>query len=230
MKKVELAFLFCGVCGNALYLICNGLFTPWYILLTVALWLSSSAIQVAMHEIGHLIGGLISKYNLVCFSVGAVQLSYRNKSKFTISFAKNHGSQCIMEPRNPEKPSYLCYNLGGIFANLVFVLMSAVLLLLDLHITNLLFINLVCSGVQKIIVNSVPSFVNGAPSDAYVVKLLSCNKAVQKDYCKYLKLYASYYREDTIDCRDYEYFRPLDVPEKELLYYREIQSILAEIC
>ena len=76
--------------------------------------------------------------------------------------------------------------------------------------------------------NSIPGIVNGAPSDAFVIKLLSNNRDTQRDYCMYLKLYASYYREDSIDCKTYEYYRPLDVAENELLYYREIQSILTE--
>lgn len=229
MKIVELVFLLCGVCVNTLYLIGNELFMPGYILLAVVLWLSASALHLAIHEIGHLVGGLISGYNLVFFSIGSVKLSYSQKKKFTVSIGKSHGGQCIMEPRNTEICHYLCYNLGGVFANLLLALAAGGLLLFDLHCANLLFINIVCVGTQKIFMNSIPSNKNGAPNDAFVVKLLSHNEHTQRDYCMYLKLYASYYREDSIDCKNYEYYRPLDVAENELLYYHEIQSILTEL-
>jgi len=229
MKKVELTFLICGICFNLLYLNGNGLFEIKYILMAAVLWFTASALQLSLHEIGHLVGGLFSGYNLVFFSVGTVKLSYTQQKRFSISIGKSHGGQCVMEPRNSESNHYLCYNLGGIFANLLTTLAATGLLLFDSHIANLLFINLTCVGVQKILLNGIPVIVNGIPSDAYVVKLLSNNKDVQKDYCMYLKLFASYYREDNIDCECYDYYRPLDVAENELLYYREIRSILAEI-
>lgn len=227
MKKVEMAFLFCGICVNILYLADNDILKLEFILISVVLWLVASALQVAIHEIGHLVGGLISGYTLVFFSIGAVKLSYIKK-RFSITIGKSRGGQCVMEPRNPETSHYFCYNLGGIFANLLFSFAAGGLLLIDSHIANLLFINLLCVGAQKIVMNSIPNFVNGAPSDAFVIKLLSNNRDTQRDYCMYLNLYASYYREDSIDCKNYEYYRPLDVAENELLYYREIQSILTE--
>lgn len=229
MKKVELAFLFCGICVNILYLNGNDLFKLRYILFVVVLWLSVSVLHLTIHEIGHLIGGLISGYNLVFFSIGTVNLSYSQKKKFSISIGKSRGGQCVMEPGNPETCRYLCYNLGGAFANLLLALAAGGLLLFDAHITNLLFINLICVGTQKILMNCIPHIVNGVPNDAYVVKLLSHNEYTQKDYCMYLKLFASNYREESIDSKNYLYYRPLDVAEKELLYYREIQSILEEM-
>ena len=229
MKKVELAFLICGICFNLLYLTGNGLFEMEYIVIVAVLWLTATALQLSFHEMGHLIGGLISGYCLVFLNIGAVRLSYNQEKKLSISIGKSHGGQCVMEPRNSESRHYLCYNLGGIFTNLLISLAAGGLLLLDSHFANLLFINLTCVGVQKILLNGIPIIVKGTPSDAYVVKLLSNNKDVQKDYCMYLKLFASYYREDSIDCECYKYYRPIDVAEKELLYYREIQSLLAEM-
>lgn len=229
MKIVELVFLLCGVCVNTLYLIGNELFMPGYILLAVALWLTASALHMAIHEMGHLIGGLISGYYLVYFSIGPVNFSYSQKKKFSISIGKSRGGQCVMEPRNPDTCHYLCYNFGGVVANLLLALAAGGLLLLGSHFANLFFINLVCVAAQKIVMNSIPGIVNGTPNDAFVVKLLTHNEHTQRDYYMYLKLYASYYREDSIDYKNYEYYRPLDVAEIELLYYREIKSILAEI-
>lgn len=228
MKKVELAFLLCGVCANALYLLGNDLFALGYILLAVFLWFGTAAIHLAVHELGHLVGGLMSGYSLVFFSVGGVRLSYRKKKKISISIGKSRGGQCVMEPRKPEKRRYLLYNLGGAAANLLLTLAAGALLLIGLHSTNLLFINLAVVGMQKIVINCIPRIANGVPNDAYVIKLLSRNPYTQKDYCMYLKLFAAYYRENPVDSSDYMYDRPLDVAENELLYYREMQSILEE--
>lgn len=229
MKKVEFTFLLCGVGADLLYLSCNGLLKPGYVFLAVVLWLCASALHLAAHEMGHLLGGLVSGYKLVFFSIGSVVFSCGQNKKFSVSVGKSRGGQCVMEPGNAAACHYLCYNLGGVFANFLLASASGGLLLLGAHAASLLCINLVCVGMQKIILNSIPNMVNGVPNDAYVISLLSRNEDIRMDYCMYLKLYASYYREEKIEVQDYQYDRPLDAAENELLYYREIQSILAEI-
>lgn len=228
MKKVELVFFALCLCANVFYMYTNDLSGFLYILFAVLAWLTASALHLAAHELGHLAGGLLSGYKLVLISLGPLALSYDPGRKGKVRIEKSRGGQCVMEPKKITPCRYRRYNYGGIAGNLVLVFASGLLVPVAAHIAYMLLIDLVCVGLMKIVVNCIPSIAGGVPNDAYVVRLLSGNEWVQKDYCVYLKLYGALLRDEEIDAAQYRYNRPLNVSENELLYYREIQSILEE--
>ena len=133
-----------------------------------------------------------------------------------------------MLPPNIEPVRYVAYNIGGIMMNLIITIASVLLLLVDANIANLVFIEFVFSGVFKIIANSVPNIVNGAPTDGYILKLLKNKPLVQSDYLQYLSLYAKIYWEEDICVDDYVYARH-EENKDNLLYYEGIKDLIDDI-
>lgn len=132
----------------------------------------------------------------------------------------------------PPKTSiirYKAYTLGGIYANVFISVISLLLLLFDSFYTTLFFIQLLFIGIIKIIINLFPTINHDIPNDGYVLRLLSHNAAVQKDYLFYLSLYASLFRNESICPSEYLYVRELPKNEAELLYYNGIRNLLKTI-
>ncbi len=87
-------------------------------LLAAGIWL-----QMALHELGHLLFGLLSGYRFLSYRVGRVMV-LREKGKLRLrrySLAGT-GGQCLMLPPEgePETMPVALYNLGGVFMNLIF--------------------------------------------------------------------------------------------------------------
>lgn len=86
-------------------------------LLGLGLWL-----QTVLHELGHLVFGLVSGYRFLSFRVGRVLL-LREKGKLRLrrySLAGTSG-QCLMLPPegDPETIPVRLYNLGGVMMNVL---------------------------------------------------------------------------------------------------------------
>lgn len=77
-------------------------------------------IQVAIHETGHLIFGLLTGYRFVSFRIGSLMLVRKN-GRFCLKrySLKGTGGQCLMAPPEPyrENMPFLLYHLGGSIAN-----------------------------------------------------------------------------------------------------------------
>lgn len=133
----------------------------------------------------------------------------------------------MMIPKTAVSIRYKAYNLGGISANVFVVTLSFLLLLNNSFWTSLLFVELLCVGTQKVLVNAIPHKTNSIPNDAYVVKLLKRDEAIQKDYAMYLRLYGKLFLDEDISPQDFMYEREVSEDEEEMLYYNEIQDILS---
>ena len=134
-----------------------------------------------------------------------------------------------MLPPNREPVKYVVYNMGGVMLNALIVFCSVALLFINLHITTLIFIEMVFSGVYKVITNLVPSIRSGAPTDGYVLKLLKKNALAQRDYLKYLSLYTALFWEEKVCIEDYRYEREPVENVSEMLYYNAIQELLDDV-
>ena len=93
-------------------------------------------------------------------------------NKPSILWKGSLSGQCVMLPKHIENVRFKAYNMGGILANAILMIFSFALLLMDSFWTSLLFVELICVGIQKIIVNAVPHKTNSVPNDGYIVKLL----------------------------------------------------------
>lgn len=91
-------------------------------------------IQLIIHELGHLIFGLITNYKFSSFRIGNIIL-IKNKKKFKVKLLKitGTGGQCIMTPPDliNNKMPVILYNLGGVLLNII-----TALIFIGLHIIN----------------------------------------------------------------------------------------------
>ena len=188
-------------------------------------YLLSSAIHLLAHECGHFIGGAISGYKLLCLQLGPLKVVIKNDKPILVWRGSLSG-QCVMIPKQVNSVCFKAYNLGGILANTLIVVLGFVLLLFDSFWMALLFVELMCVGIQKILVNAIPHKTNSVPNDGYIVKILKKDKAIQKDYAIYLMLYGKLFLDEDISPQDFTYEREVSEDEDEMLYYNEIQDIL----
>lgn len=78
-------------------------------------------VHIIIHELGHLIAGLISGYTFMLFRIGSLGI-IKEKDKFkTISFSMSGTlGQCLMNPpESSMKKPYRLYLSGGVLANLI---------------------------------------------------------------------------------------------------------------
>ena len=79
-------------------------------------------LQLIIHELGHLIFGLLSGYKFSSFRIGnIILLKHRKKLKFKKLKIAGTAGQCLMSPpeiKDGKVPVFL-YNLGGALLNLI---------------------------------------------------------------------------------------------------------------
>ena len=93
----------------------------------------ATLLHTIIHEGGHLVFGLLTGYKFISFRVGSFMLKKEDKKlvfkRFTLA---GTGGQCLMSPpelKNERMP-YVMYNLGGALMNIVFSIITGVLMIL----------------------------------------------------------------------------------------------------
>ena len=87
----------------------------------------SFALQIILHETGHLIGGLLTGYKFCSFRIGNLQLQRENGAlRFRRLKLAGTGGQCLMTPPEPVggKIPVMLYNLAGPLMNLLTALLA----------------------------------------------------------------------------------------------------------
>ena len=139
----------------------------------------SFLILVPIHELGHLICGLLTGYNFVSFRIFNYTL-LKEDGRFRIKkFAvAGTGGQCLLAP--PELPIEKIptgwYNFGGVLANIVMLVISVPFFFLDLNpfAAEALGIFVAVDAIM-ILLNGIPIMANGVGNDGYNMKLLKNN-------------------------------------------------------
>lgn len=148
-------------------------------------------LQIFMHEIGHLIFGLLTGYSFVSFRVGQLTLIKKDgQFKFTQINLPGTGGQCLMDPPpyNDGNFPFLLYNLGGIMINLV---LAAIFLLLPNEsfpfLFNAFFVSFGLAGILAEITNALPIKISGIPTDGYNIQAIRKNETVKHAFWLQLK-------------------------------------------
>lgn len=229
MKVCKIILTLLCVAATVAFLRFENNLTGTSLLVAFLLYFLSSAIHLLVHEGGHFIGGVASGYKLLCLQLGPMNIVVGKNNKLSILWKGSLSGQCVMLPKHIENIRFKAYNMGGIIANAILMIFSFVLLLMDSFWTSLMFVELICVGVQKVIVNAVPHKTNSVPNDGYIIKILKKDKAIQKDYAMYLTLYGKLFLDKDISPQDFMYEREVSEDEDEMLYYNEIQDILSSL-
>lgn len=136
----------------------------------------SLAIIVPVHELGHLVCGLLSGYKFVSFRIFNYTL-LKEDGKFKIKkFAiAGTGGQCILTPPDLpiEKIPIGWYNIGGVVANIILLLVVLPFFFFNLNpfVAEALAI-FAMTDVIMILINGIPMQAGGIGNDGYNIKLL----------------------------------------------------------
>lgn len=87
-------------------------------------------LQIALHEAGHLVGGLASGYRFSSYRIGGLMLVHTEGGlKWRRLSIAGTGGQCLMAPPplTDGRIPYRLYNLGGVLANLAATALFALL-------------------------------------------------------------------------------------------------------
>ena len=190
------------------------LFINNFILLLVAMGLSF-IVQVVIHELGHLIFGLLSSYKFSSFRLFSFLFIKRNgKIRLERLNVPGTAGQCLMKPKNTDLglSSAFIYNLGGgIFNILISLFLVFIHFRYFIHTNFSLYSRALYSlGFFVAFTNLVPIKTGPIPNDGYNCLLMYQDPKSVKVFNEIL-LIQDYITENTL----YE-----DIPE-ELLYFNE---------
>lgn len=224
MNKVRIFFL-AGCSAVLLFVLCTGP-APLAVAVPALLgfYLLSSLLNLLLHEIGHLLGGLISGYRFVYLQLGLVRISANREGKLSVDVNPQRHGQCVMCPDRRDSLRYLAYNLGGVILNALVCVCSAVFLFSGDEYIVLLCLELFFGGLWKVIRNGIPYLCNGIPNDGYTVRLLRRNPQAQAEYRMYLQLFAARFWKEEIDLTPY---KQVLSSKGNTPYAQEIQKLLS---
>ncbi len=119
-------------------------------------------VQIAVHEAGHLIFGLLTGYKFSSFRIGAFTLIKNESGKLRLKLMRIPGTagQCLLLPPEPVNgiiPHGL-YNMGGVIMNLIIstVILTLKLLLGIKGIVGILMLGIALVGFAFSITNGIP--------------------------------------------------------------------------
>lgn len=167
----------------------------FYISVFVLILTSFMVVATIIHELGHLVFGLLSGYRFQSFSLWPITLNkVNNKLKFSRLKVKGIAGQCLMSPNldNTSLNKTVLYNLGGGLNNIIFSLIIIILILiikpkdLNLILLRLLYI----ANFLMAVMNLYPSIVNGIANDGYNIKMLLEDEHSLEATNKSLAIYA----------------------------------------
>lgn len=157
----------------------------------IAIFIIIFGLHIILHEVGHLILGLMSGYEFISFRVGSLTLvKDEGKFKFKKFNIKGTGGQCLMMPKtdNYKELKYVLYNLGGTLMNLIITIISLVILIAFnvSPIIKFILIASITAGILCIISNGIPMKVSGIANDGY--NIIAISKDDFMKYCFYIQL------------------------------------------
>ena len=146
-----------------------------YVLCIITLLVSlmlSVLLQTIIHELGHLIFGLITKYKFVAFQLFSISLVNKdNKIRIEKSMIPGTLGYNIMEPLlgDYKKQPFFLYILGGVILNIIFSLLILCIVLLNIFnlYVNIALHSCIFVGWFFMLNNGIPKKVNSLANDGY---------------------------------------------------------------
>lgn len=161
------------------------------IFLLITIFIACFVLQGIFHEAGHLVCGLLSRYEFISFRVASITI-IKESGKFKIRKFKvpGTGGQCLMMPKsdNYENCPYLLYNLGGVLINALLSIVAFIIYNFfntNIYI-NMVLVSIIFSGIIVVITNGIPMKISGIANDGYNIFSIMTNKF--NKYCFYTQL------------------------------------------
>ena len=154
---------------------------------------ASYFIQAIIHELGHLVFGLLTGYKFISFRIGSVMFIKENeKLRIKLYNVVGTGGQCLMMPPpwNENLKSAL-YNFGGCIFNFVsaIIFLALFIFMEKGSFFAVLTGMLVAVGFGNVLLNGIPLQVGGISNDGRNALLLGKNPVALRAF--WLQLYVN---------------------------------------
>lgn len=168
----------------------------FHFVLGIIFFCLSYFLHILIHELGHLIFGLLTGYSFVSFRVGSFTVIKEDgKFKRKKFHLPGTGGQCLMSPPEYSEKSfpYVIYNLGGVLLNLG---ASIIALGIIVGIEQLSAFSLVgwqlffVAGLFTAVTNGIPVKIGGLPNDGHNIYSLMKKEENKKAFFIQLKMNA----------------------------------------
>lgn len=168
----------------------------FHFVLGIIFFCLSYFLHILIHELGHLIFGLLTGYSFVSFRVGSFTVIKEDgKFKRKKFHLPGTGGQCLMSPPEYSEKSfpYVIYNLGGVLLNLG---ASIIALGIIVGIEQLSAFSLVgwqlflVAGLFTAMTNGIPVKIGGLPNDGHNIYSLMKKEENKKAFFIQLKMNA----------------------------------------
>lgn len=163
-------------------------------IIIVAAFLVAAYLQIIIHELGHLVMGLMTGYRFVSFRVGKLMLLKKHGKYLLKKFSlPGTGGQCLLNPPEVayEKLPYKLYMFGGVIFNILASCISLLLFLIISDDKGLFFIILFFIGIAFAVLNGIPLNAGELVNDGYNAIDLSKDISSRKGLWLQLKINAS---------------------------------------
>lgn len=147
-------------------------------------------IHLIIHELGHLIFGLLTGYKFLSFRIFNLMLIKINeKLKFKRLKVAGTAGQCLLIPPKFDESSfpYVLYNLGGVILNSIFTLVSFIFIFITYSYTaSCIYYLFFAAGLFVAITNGLPIKTDLLTNDGYNLKYYK--KSIDAKKIFYLQL------------------------------------------
>lgn len=150
-------------------------------------------VQLIIHELGHLIFGLLSGYKFSSFRVGNIMLiKHGKKLKFKKLTIAGTAGQCLMSPPNIKdgKMPVLLFNFGGALLNLISCIIFFIIYLFvkEYDLISVILELSIAYGLYFAALNAIPMKTGTIDNDGYNALSLILNPASQQAFWTQLKI------------------------------------------
>lgn len=153
-------------------------------------------VHILIHELGHLVFGLVTGYSFVSFRVGSFTIIKENgKFKRKKFHLPGTGGQCLMAPPDYSKKSsaYILYNLGGVLLNLIASVVALGIILGTDNLSAFIVVGwqmFLVAGLFTVVTNGIPLKIGGLPNDGHNIYSMMKNEENKKAFFTQLKMNA----------------------------------------
>ena len=203
-KNKKTGALFGQIVGMLLYMLvgalCGGLLIryvealPDSFVLTMALLLVgvyiAMALQIAIHEAGHLVFGLLTGYRFSSYRFFSLMwIKQDGRLHFKRLSLAGTGGQCLMAPPDwREDCPYVLYNLGGVLMNLISAALFWLLSLIASPLARILLLFCAIIGLAFALMNGVPLRVGPIDNDGRNILSIRKSPAARRAFWLQMKV------------------------------------------
>ncbi|MER2040888.1 MAG: site-2 protease family protein [Desemzia incerta] len=168
----------------------------FHFVLGIIFFCLSYFLHILIHELGHLIFGLLTGYSFVSFRVGSFTIIKEDgKFKRKKFHLPGTGGQCLMSPPEYSEKSfpYVIYNLGGVLLNLVASIIALGIILGIEQLSDFALVGwqlFLIAGLFTAVTNGIPLKIGGFPNDGHNIYSLMKKEENKKAFFIQLKMNA----------------------------------------